>query len=105
MAYASNKHAYGICDRTGFRYKLNDLIFEVQNGVKTGFRVGRDVLDPDQPQNFLGRIKINDPQSLLDPRPDYAPGRGLFGWNPVWNPAQYMVGSVGTGTITTLDGE
>ena len=105
MAYASNKHAYGICDRTGFRYKLNDLIFEVQNGVKTGFRVGRDVLDPDQPQNFLGRIKINDPQSLLDPRPDYAQGRGLFGWNPVWNPAQYMVGSVGTVTITTLDGE
>ena len=42
--YASGKHAYGICDRTGFRYKLEDLVFEVQHGVRTGLRVGKDVL-------------------------------------------------------------
>ena len=54
--YASGKHAYGICDRTGFRYKLEDLIYEVQHGVRTGLRVGKDVLDPDQPQNFLGDV-------------------------------------------------
>jgi hypothetical protein len=29
----------------------------------------------------------------------------LFGWNPVWNPLQYMVGSVGTLTVTTTDGD
>jgi hypothetical protein len=79
MAYASGKRALGICDRTGVTYKLSDLVWEVQNGVKTGFRVGKDVVDPDQPQNFLGRVKINDPQALLNPRPDFAPGDGLWG--------------------------
>jgi hypothetical protein len=101
MSYASNKHAYGICDRSGFRYKLNDLVWEYQNGTKTGMRIGKDIVDPDQPQNFLGRVKINDPQSLKDPRPDYAQGRGLWGWNPVGNSAEYMVTSVGTVTVTT----
>jgi hypothetical protein len=104
-AYARGSKALGICDRSGRTYKLSDLVYEYQNGVKTGFRVGRDIVDPDQPQNFLGRIKINDPQALMNPRPDYAPGNGLFGWNPVWNPAEYMVGSVGTVTVVTTDGE
>lgn len=70
MAYSSGKYAYGICDRTGFRYKLKDLVFEVNNGVRTGLRVGYDVADKDHPQNFLGRLKIDDTQSLLDARPD-----------------------------------
>jgi hypothetical protein len=70
MANARGKYAYGICDRTGFRYKLNELVYEVVNGVKTGLRVGRDVFDPDQPQNFIGRVRTNDPQSLSNPRPD-----------------------------------
>jgi len=103
-AYARGKHAFGICDRSGFRYKLSDLVWEIQNGKKTGFRVGKDIVDPDQPQNFLGRVKINDPQALQDPRPDYAPGNGLFGWNPVWNPLQDMVSSVGTVTVVTTNG-
>ena len=104
-AYARGSKALGICDRSGFSYKLSDLVWEYRNGVKTGFRVGRDIADPDQPQNFLGRVKINDPQALQNPRPDYAPGDGLFGWNPVWNPIQDMVGSVGTVVVTTTDGE
>jgi hypothetical protein len=104
-AYARGSKALGICDRSGRTYKLSDLVYEYQNGVKTGFRVGRDIVDPDQPQNFVGRVKINDPQALMNPRPDYAPGNGLFGWNPVWNPAEYMVGSVGTVTVVTTDGE
>ncbi len=101
MSYASGKHAYGICDRTGFRYPLKDLVWEFQDGHRTGFRVGKDVVDPDQPQNFLGRIRVNDPQSLLDPRPDYEPGRGLSGWNPVGHPFVYLTGQVGTVTATT----
>lgn len=104
-AYARGSKALGICDRSGRTYKLSDLVWEYQNGVKTGFRVGRDIADPDQPQNFLGRLKINDPQALQNPRPDYAPGNGLFGWNPVWNPIQGMVGYVGTVTVVTTDGE
>lgn len=103
MGYASGKHAFGFCDRTGFRYPLRDLVWEYSNGRRTGMLIGRDVVDPDQPQNFLGRVRIFDPQSLLNPRPDTAQdaSRELFGWNPVWNNAQYMVGSVGTVTVTT----
>ena len=102
MSYSSGKHAYGICDRSGFRYKLEDLVYEVQHGERTGLRVGYDVVDPDHAQNFLGRVITADSQSLLSPRPDVEPGRGLFGWNPVGNPAQYMVGSVGRVTVTTV---
>ena len=83
--YANGKYAFGFCDRTGFRYPLGEPVPEVQNGVPTGLRVGRDVVDPDQPQNFLGRIKIFDPQSLRNPRPDRGleESRAFFGYNPV----------------------
>lgn len=101
---ASGKYAYGICDRSGFRYKLEDLVYEVQHGERTGLRVGYDMLDPDHPQNFIGQVNTSDPQSLYNPRPDVDPGRALWGWKPVWNPAQYMVGSVGKVTVTTTDG-
>jgi hypothetical protein len=113
MSYAKGKHAFGFCDRTGFRYPLKDLVPEYRNGVKTGFLVGRDVVDPDQPQNFLGRLKINDPQSLRKPRPqtDLEASRRLFGWNPIggWNSAygesslnnMVLKGKIGKLTITT----
>ena len=102
MAYANGKHAFGYCDRTGFRYPLKDLVWEYKSGIKTGMRVGRDVADPDHPQNFIGQIRIFDPQALLDPRPDtgLAESRKLFGWNPVGNPLIHSVGSVGTVTVT-----
>ena len=70
MTNASGKYAFGFCDKTGFRYRLDQLVDEYENGVKNGFRVGYDVVDPDQPQNFLGRVRVDDPQSLLNPRPD-----------------------------------
>ena len=70
MPLARGKYAYGFCDKTGFRYDLRELVDEVKNGVKTGLKVGRDVVDPDHPQNFLGRLRIHDPQSLRDPRPE-----------------------------------
>tara|TARA_B100000963_G_scaffold307590_1_gene282677 strand:- start:320 stop:640 length:321 start_codon:yes stop_codon:yes gene_type:complete len=70
MTKARGKHAFGICDRTGFRYPINELVFEFNNGKKTGLRVGRDVADRDHPQNFVGRIKTDDNQSIKDARPD-----------------------------------
>lgn len=101
MTTTRGKYAYGFCDRTGFRYPLNELVDEFQNGVKTGLRVGRDVADGDHPQNFLGRIRIFDPQSLDHARPDRSlvESRQLFGFSPVWNPAQFMTGSVGRVTV------
>ena len=106
MTTTRGKYAYGFCDRTGFRYPLNELVDEFQNGVKTGLRVGRDVADGDHPQNFLGRIRIFDPQSLDHARPDrsLAESRQLFGFSPVWNPAQFMTGSVGRVTVSFDEG-
>ena len=70
MGYSAGKYAYGICDKTGFRYPIKELVFEMRNGVRTGLKVGYDVVDPDHPQNFLGKFKVDDSQSLLDARPD-----------------------------------
>ena len=103
--YARGKHAFGLCDRTGFRYPLADLVWEYKNGKRTGLRVGKDVADPDHPQNFLGRLRIIDPQSLRDPRPqtDLVESRALFGWLPVGNSAVFLTGHAGTVTVHTED--
>lgn len=103
MAYAKGSKAFGFCDLTGKRYPLADLVWEVKLGKRTGFRVGKDVVDPDHPQYYLGRVKVFDPQSLYQPRPDTSllEANAIWGWSPVWNPIQYMVGSVGTVTVTT----
>jgi len=105
MNYARGSKAFGFCDKTGFRYPLTDLVWEVVNGKRTGFRVGKDVVDPDHPQNHLGKVRASDAQSLRDPRPDtgQAAANALWGWNPVWNPAQSMVSSVGVVSVNTGD--
>lgn len=105
MTTARSKYAFGFCDRTGFRYPLNELVDEFKNGVKTGLRVGRDVADGDHPQNFLGRVRIFDPQSLSNARPDRSleESRQLFGFGPVWNPAQFMTASVGRVVVSFDD--
>ena len=105
MSYAKAKYAFGFCDKTGFKYPLKDLVPEYNNGVKTGFLVGRDVADPDQPQNFLGRLKINDPQSLRNPRPDTSliQSRALYGFDPVGNDAVFMTASVGRVSVITTN--
>ena len=112
--YARGKYAYGFCDKTGFRYPLGELVYEVQKGVKTGLRVGRDIFDPDQPQNWVAVIPVSDPQALFDPRPTGATsGRGLFSWDPVGdgNSAKVLgdqglqtmriASAIGTVTVTT----
>ena len=70
MARARGKYAFGFCDRSGFRYDLADLVYEFRNGVRNGLRVGKDMVDQDHPQNFIGRVKAEYAQSLNDPRPD-----------------------------------
>jgi hypothetical protein len=102
MSFAKGKYAFGFCDKTGFRYPLHELKEEYRNGAPTGFLVGPDVWDGDQPQNFLGRLKIFDPQSLRKPRPDRSllESRKLFGWNPVGHPLVHLTSQVGTVTVT-----
>ena len=84
-SYTRGKYAFGFCDRTGFRYKLKDLVPQIKGGHPTGFRVGRDVVDEDQPQLQLGRLHMADPQALRNPRPDTAQdeSRRLSAWDPI----------------------
>lgn len=79
------RHAFGFCDRTGFRYKLNDLVEEYVQGRPTGLRVGKDIADGDHPQNWVGLDgPYSDPHPLDNPRPDNAQeeSRRLFSWFP-----------------------
>ena len=100
--YAKGKYTLGNCDRCGLQYLLNDLKFEVENGFVTKRRTCPECYDPDHPQNFIGRLRINDPQSVKDARPDpYPEGfRSFFGWNPVGSPLDFATVSVGTVTVT-----
>lgn len=101
MRYAQGKRAFGYCDRCYFRRDLGELKYQVYDQKALRLRVCSDCLDKDHPQLQLGKVPVNDPQALNDPRPDISPGSGLFGWNPVANPAQYLIGSVGQVQVTT----
>ena len=56
MAYASNRRAYGICDITGFRYRLKDM------------KMTWDGLHP----QLMPKPTPIDPQALQITRPDQA---------------------------------
>ncbi len=97
------KHAFGFCDKTGFRYPIKDLVEEYENGKPKGVLVGKDVVDPDHPQLRIGEVDANDPQTLDNPRPDQteAESRSLWNWNPVGHPlALEMEAKVGTVTVS-----
>ena len=64
MAYASGKHAWGISDRSGRRYRLREMKVEW-----TGAKVGPDEFEPKHPQLYPPKA-YPDPQALRNPRPD-----------------------------------
>ena len=67
---ANGKYALGICDRSGQKYKLNEMVYEISNGKRNGLRVGRDMVDIDHPQNHVGRIRPRDEQVIKGARPE-----------------------------------
>lgn len=95
--YTKGKLAFGFCDTCGQRYDLKDLKVQIVAGRATNIKNCIYCLDKDQPQYFLGRVPINDPQALRNPRPDTAQvvSRELWGWDPVGNPAVYATGQLG----------
>ena len=62
--YASGKNAYGISDRSGFRYRLRDMR-EEWNGLLVGY----DEFEEKHPQLEPSRV-VADDQALRNPRPD-----------------------------------
>lgn len=101
VVYARGTKALGLCDRCAFRYRLNELKWEIVDRRKTGLRVCDACFDVDHPQLQLGRTPINDPQALREARPDPNTDRSLFGWDPVGNPANTLTTSVGVVTVLT----
>lgn len=80
MAYASGKYAYGISDRSGFRYRLKDMKQEWN-----GLLVGPDEFEPKHPQIMVSR-HATDPQALRNarPEPNIEAERVIqYGFNPV----------------------
>jgi hypothetical protein len=77
---------------------------EIYDQRPNGLLVCSACLDVDNPQLQLGRLKVNDPQSLLDPRPDTGrPGStSLFGWLPVGNPLTNIQCEVGNITVLVV---
>ena len=64
MSFAAGKKTWGICDISGFRYRLKDM-----KKTWDGFLVGPDQWSPKQPQ--LGTPRFGpDPEAVRDPRPD-----------------------------------
>jgi len=86
--YTSGKRAWGYSDRSGFRYRLRDMIKE-WNGLK----VGRDEYEPKHPQlepNHPGP----DPTALYEPRVDTRTEvtvENLLGLNPFTSTASSAV--------------
>lgn len=103
--YARGKLAFGFCDTCGQRYDLSELKIQIVAGRPTNIKNCSTCLDKDHPQYFLGRVPINDPQALMNPRPDTAQveSRELWGWNPVGNQAVCGTGQVGVITLI-IDG-
>ena len=92
--FATGKKAWGYSDRSGFRYRLRDMIKE-WNGLK----VGRDEYEEKHPQlepNHPGP----DPTALFEPRPDSRTEvtvENLLGLNP------FLSGSSGSSSITVIE--
>ena len=97
MAFARGEKAWGISDRSGFRYRLKDMKKEW-----TGALVGPDEFEPKHPQLYPPKVGP-DPQALRNPRPDpqeghvYVPvGNNVF---PPVSSAGPLVGMVGRVTV------
>ena len=72
MAFASQKNAYGICDITGFRYKLKDM-----KKTWDGLLVGPDQWSAKHPQLSPKTVPA-DPQGIKNARPDTNDDNNVF---------------------------
>jgi hypothetical protein len=92
--FAAGKKAYGVSDRSGFRYRLSEMKREWN-----GLLVGPDEWEPKHPQLTPPR-NVRDPQALRTPRPDPHVDT-YFGFKPVGGLNLESQGQVGTVKVTT----
>ena len=92
--FATGANAWGISDRSGFRYRLREMRKEWN-----GLLVGPDEFEPKHPQ--LEPIHVRaDAQALKDPRPDDRTEPPVAQLLPV-NP--FLSGASGSAIITVLE--
>jgi len=92
--YASGSNAWGYSDRSGFRYRLAEMMTEW-----SGAKVGPDEYEAKHPQ--LEPIKVGpDPQALRDPRPDQRTETAV---EILLMPNPFVSGSSGSAAITVLE--
>lgn len=93
--FASAKYAYGISDRSGFRYRIRDMRKE-WNGAFVGY----DEYESKHPQLELSRIKV-DAEAIRNARPDRTEPsvENLLGVNPF---KVSNLGGVGSGSAGTV---
>ena len=96
--YAAGKYAYGISDRSGFRYRLKDMRKEWN-----GLLVGPDEYEEKHPQLEPIRRRV-DREAVRDPRPqeklDFEVSVGGGGF-PDRGKDIVGVTSIGTVSVTT----
>lgn len=92
--YASGKQSWGYSDRSGFRYRLNEMVKE-WNGLK----VGPDEYEEKHPQLEPPRVGP-DPQALHEPRPDQRTESSVAIMLPLNG---FMSGAQGSDTITVTE--
>jgi len=96
--YASAKYAYGISDRSGFRYRLREMRKEWN-----GLLVGPDEYEEKHPQLEAPNVGA-DPQALRNPRPDQAETFSVTLYTDSVGqkvPVPRAVGKTGIVTVTT----
>lgn len=96
--YASGKYAWGISDRSGFRYRLREMRKEWNGAL-----VGPDEYEEKHPQLDPPNVGA-DPQALRDPRPDVAEGLKVFVYTDTVGlptPRPQISGRVGQVTVST----
>ena len=95
---ASGKHAFGISDRSGFRYRLRDMRKEWNGSL-----VGKDEFEAKQPQ-LEPFPTVVDALALKDARPDRTEPQTVTvgpGGFPNRGVAVRAIASVGEVTVTT----
>jgi hypothetical protein len=96
--FATGKNSYAISDRSGLRYRYQDMRREWN-----GLLVGKDEWEPKQPQ-LEPFPKVTDPQALKNARPDRVEPMDVpvgGGGYPDRGVATRLIGSVGRVTVVT----
>tara|TARA_R100000742_G_C4278434_1_gene101239 strand:+ start:807 stop:1169 length:363 start_codon:yes stop_codon:yes gene_type:complete len=96
MAYATGKHALGICDRCGWQCEYLEMKKE-WNGLK----VCQECYEPKQPQ--LTPVVPRDAEALFEPRPEVSLPRSQLGRVTTTNPSSAVIDSTGSSSMTFTD--